>query len=82
MNILIIGGAGFIGSSLSDRLLLDGYSVFVVDNFNNYYDVKLKLQKYIRMFLTIDISYMLLILKIKIVYEIYLKEMLLIALFI
>jgi UDP-glucuronate decarboxylase len=31
-NILITGGAGFIGSHLTDRLLSEGYSVTVVDN--------------------------------------------------
>lgn len=44
MNILITGGAGFIGSTLADKLLHDGHHVIVVDNFNSYYDVKLKWQ--------------------------------------
>lgn len=39
---LITGGAGFIGSTLSERLLNEGNSVIVIDNFCNYYDVKLK----------------------------------------
>lgn len=42
MNILITGGAGFIGSSLSDKLLSDNHNVIVVDNFSDYYDVRLK----------------------------------------
>jgi UDP-glucuronate decarboxylase len=33
MRILIAGGGGFLGSHLADRLLLDGHSVVVVDNF-------------------------------------------------
>ena len=42
MNILITGAAGFIGSSLADRLLAEGHKVINVDNFNDYYDVKIK----------------------------------------
>lgn len=34
MNTLITGAAGFIGSSLADRLLADGHSVVGVDNFS------------------------------------------------
>lgn len=32
MNVLITGGAGFIGSHLVDRLLEKGYSITIVDN--------------------------------------------------
>lgn len=39
---LITGGAGFIGSTLAERLLNDGNKVVSVDNFNDYYDPKLK----------------------------------------
>ena len=42
MKYLITGGAGFIGSSLSDKLLSDGHDIVVVDNFNDYYDVSIK----------------------------------------
>jgi UDP-glucose 4-epimerase len=42
MNILITGGAGFIGSHLSERFLRDGYSVCVLDNFDDLYDTRLK----------------------------------------
>ena len=42
MNILIAGGAGFIGSHLAKSLLEKGYSVVIVDNFNEYYNSQLK----------------------------------------
>uniref|UniRef100_A0A8C4NHR6 UDP-glucuronic acid decarboxylase 1 n=1 Tax=Eptatretus burgeri TaxID=7764 RepID=A0A8C4NHR6_EPTBU len=32
-RILITGGAGFVGSHLADKLMMDGYEVTVVDNF-------------------------------------------------
>ena len=37
MNILVTGGAGFIGSHLCDSLLRDSHTVFCLDDFNNYY---------------------------------------------
>jgi UDP-glucuronate 4-epimerase len=41
-NILITGGAGFIGSHLADRLLADGCRVTVIDNFDPFYDPAVK----------------------------------------
>ena len=34
MNILVTGGAGFIGSHLCERLLRDGHTVTAIDNFS------------------------------------------------
>lgn len=42
MKYLITGGAGFIGSNLADSLLNDGHEIVVIDNFNDYYDIKIK----------------------------------------
>ena len=39
---LITGGAGFIGSTLADKLLEKNFKVIVVDNFNDFYDPKIK----------------------------------------
>ncbi|WP_321496074.1 NAD-dependent epimerase [uncultured Desulfobacter sp.] len=42
MNVLVTGVAGFIGYSLSKRLLDKGVNVWGIDNLNDYYDVNLK----------------------------------------
>lgn len=41
-NVLVTGGAGFIGSHLTENLLIWGKKVIVIDNFNNYYDPIIK----------------------------------------
>ncbi len=41
-HALVTGSAGFIGSSLTDRLLADGVRVTGVDAFTDYYDPALK----------------------------------------
>lgn len=42
MKVLVTGSAGFIGSSLTQRLLARGDEVIGLDNLNDYYDVQLK----------------------------------------
>lgn len=41
-NILITGGAGFIGSHLSQRLLREGKRLAIVDNLDDFYSAELK----------------------------------------
>jgi len=42
MKFLVTGGAGFIGSHLIERLLKDNHQIWCLDNFNEYYDPKIK----------------------------------------
>jgi len=42
VTTLITGGAGFIGSQLAAALLQRGESLVLLDNFNDYYDPRLK----------------------------------------
>ena len=41
-RILVTGGAGFIGSHVCERLLARGDEVTLLDNFNDFYDPRLK----------------------------------------
>lgn len=41
-KILVTGGAGFIGSHLYERFLKMDYKVICLDNFNDFYDPKIK----------------------------------------
>jgi UDP-glucuronate 4-epimerase len=42
MRTFVTGGAGFIGSTLVDRLLADGGEVVALDNFDPFYDPAIK----------------------------------------
>jgi UDP-glucuronate 4-epimerase len=43
MAVLVTGGAGFIGSHLIEKLLSENKNIICFDNFNNYYEPKIKL---------------------------------------
>jgi UDP-glucuronate 4-epimerase len=43
-NILVTGGAGFIGSHLCERLLSEGSRVICLENFDSFYDPNIKIQ--------------------------------------
>jgi len=42
MTVLVTGGAGFIGSHICEKLLREGYEVVCLDNFDPYYEPRLK----------------------------------------
>lgn len=42
MKVLVTGGAGFIGSNLAGRLLAGGHEITILDDFNDFYDPRIK----------------------------------------
>src|SRR5687767_10742076 len=38
MNVLVTGGAGFIGSNLSEQLMAAGHRVWAFDDLNDFYN--------------------------------------------
>ncbi|MFC7347612.1 GDP-mannose 4,6-dehydratase [Chryseobacterium zhengzhouense] len=44
MTYLVTGGSGFIGSHLIEKLLKEGHSVINIDNFDDFYDYKVKIE--------------------------------------
>ena len=42
MRTLVTGGAGFIGGHLAERFVADGHDVVVLDNFDPFYDTRIK----------------------------------------
>jgi UDP-glucuronate 4-epimerase len=44
VNLLVTGGAGFIGSHVCERLLQTGHAVWAFDDLNSFYDPQIKQQ--------------------------------------
>lgn len=45
MKVLITGSSGFIGYHLTKKMLNRNFEIFGIDNLNDYYDVKLKIDR-------------------------------------
>ena len=42
MHLLVTGGAGFIGGHLAESFVVEGHDVVVLDNLDQFYDVRIK----------------------------------------
>lgn len=69
MKILLTGGAGFIASHLTDKLLNLGHEIVVIDNFHDFYNINYKVRNVLE-----AISYPKSELKIKEIIELTTKE--------
>ena len=56
-TVLVTGAAGFIGFHLALNLHKQGHIVIALDNFNDYYDVRLKI---VSLFFTVSSLYIIL----------------------
>lgn len=41
-SLLVTGGVGFIGSNLTEHLLVEKYKIIILDNFDDYYNPQIK----------------------------------------
>ena len=44
-SVLVTGGAGFVGYHFSKKLLDNNFSVIILDNLEDFYDINYKLQR-------------------------------------
>lgn len=75
MNIVVTGGVGFIGSHLCETLLKEGHKVICIDNFDEFYQLNIKIRNLLK---AQEIKNNLKFLKKKYYLKIYLKMKLLI----
>jgi len=47
-NVLVTGGAGFVGYHFSKKILDNNFSTIILDNLDDYYDIELKLKRLYR----------------------------------